>query len=613
MLEQDGSADRRPRAWQPYVLLFAFVAAGCPNPGSQPSGETEGHPCDTQPIQATSGGDYSGPWAWEDPPSDDTGMDRLDVGSRSQVDPTNWQFSSTHGVYYRSPTLGEMNDYGWTVDHLLVIPNNTNFVNKVATAATSATVALPVHDNNQGRPQVGLQFAVINVSRRYSHAAIPHLETRKTSSGPVQHISTRPTLSLYLPTGISWSNIPARVIAVMSSSLGGLELQGATDTERYTLRGPYTAGSDFVLDLQPPVGSKFFIQFTVHDNFFELQRGGEELGLGAMAPLIGIAEPADDLTASTTPQAAQTPIGRCVDDLDNDPDGFADSCDYNCVVHKDFGGHTHNYEVQFEDSKDYALIGDINLCNSLASPEAYFALIAEQANSILNNLEPPPEYAPDPRAPPFRMTMSGCFVWQGATQAQIEACDNNAPNCPAGFNYPLGGTGISPDAIINKAWESLEADIQSKPASEIRPVHMVAIVTDRNLPVSGKSGNWSFTNPGGNGRLVVSENSTNPGGAGGTLAHEIGHTLGLAHDAVLYEDSDVLYGFMRPGFHAPVLDWDANSNILGLSQGDVWKSISSKFHPRSSGFDFVGCNLPADCNTGHPDLTCNAVDVCAPE
>lgn len=584
------------------VVLVGAVGlslAGCNGNGGNASagdpliqcGASSGH-------VATSGGDHGPLW---EPASgdgvDETGAPLLDVGTANDEDPTEWELDEDNAIFYRSPTELEMKQHGWTADHLLVVFAGSGFVEDVIGGQNAARLALPIHDGTQGRPQIGLEVAGIHLARQFSDSSVPYLEAAVQPSGVFLHQVLWPTMSMYLPAGIGWDSIPERIAAVMASSRGGLSIHGGADFERFWVRGPYEDGEIYELEIEPPEGNEFFIQRTVHGPAFSAMALGEDM-MGRLAEPIASTAAVGSLTDGPRHTAAQTRFGQCNDNLDNDPDEDADDCDYNCVVHKDYGGDTHDYELHWEYSKDYTVVGDLKFCIKHPTPETEIDLIAQEASVILNNVQPPPPYDPPVRTPPFRMPVRGCFEWPGANDDDVDACHQDAGNCPVG--YPFGGGPLSAASLYNRSWEGYEALILNADPSGIRPVHIAAVLTGQLIGVNGASPGFIENGVSANGRVVVWDEGNNTGGAGGTLAHEIGHTLGLAHDFAFVDGTP---GFMQDQTSiAPVLAWGAPSDYPGLTQGEVWRDmVPDKLHPRANGFDHTGC-VAADCT--YPGLSC---------
>ena len=430
-----------------------------------------------------------------------------------------------------------MTDYGWTPDHLLVIPED-DFVDDVVNSETTARIRIPIHDFHLSRPQEDLEIADVALTKQWATDEVPYRLIKKPNGGAVTRTTLHPTLTYYLPTSIAIDDVPDRVLAVVSSDRGGLSVFGGTAFEHIHMRGPHTDGAWYDLELGAPGDAPFYVLLTAH--------GGAASALsvedapGGLPQFVALQTrnrgPATELVYEHTPAGAVTRALQCNDDLDNDRDCAADEDDYNCIEHPDFGGHVFDSTAEFEQTKSFALFGDLSFCSKCdgvdddCSPETELMEYALTATSILNSVRPISAYEPAVRVPPFRMVMSGCLAI--FDEVEQDDCDTSM-SCEL-TNYPLIGTGDDYSQRLPQVWELVDFAVSGMATADRHPVHVAGVLTnlvDESEAEPGLAFVWDPDEPENNGAFIARQNNASvPTGAGRTVAHEIGHTLGLDDD-----------------------------------------------------------------------------------
>ena len=615
---------RQVAAWIASACLVGCVSS---DPPSGSGGNTDGV-CQDAPF--TSGGDWGPPF--EADSVDETGEGLVEEDPLVEADdPEEWILHTASGTWYRGPTRREVTNNGWPEATLLLIPP-TSFVGSVTSGAGTATVALPMAKHPR-LEQTDLPFETIALSRMQTHTTLAFSVAQISTSGGVTNTTLHPSLHFYLPSGIDWDDHGDTVVRVFASSRGGIELNGARMRDRtFRLHGPYlaTSAGTYVLDIPPPVGTKIWLMrtgFAPPSAVAMLQQQSPST-VEALPPAPAVAPEGgaalNTLTTPVVPEAAVSFVSQCDDGLDNDKDGFGDQCDYDCVVHPDFGGDDFDYTVEYEQSKNFAVVGDALFCtiNEL-NWETIVADGAMVAAQTLNWLEPPPG---QPRVPPVRFAWGGCFEF--SSLAEAGACHADAEECTNPGAYPFAGVDTDPGpsngnihhGYIGRVWGALDDRAAQMSAADVHPVSMAVAIRNYPAPLSDEVGRAYFPDIsiqnsfGMYGATVVlapdgldgADYETAVDFMGLRMAHELGHTLGLGHDPTPGSFMATAAGGMLP-----VVDWEADSLIPHVEGGYetqeyAWTQYApDKWSPRSSGFGYSGC-IPGgdDCNNGYPGLQC---------
>ena len=520
------------------------------------------------------------------------------TGGGGDSDPDSWVYSSGEDAYYRSPTRAELDEHSWSsVMDILVIPPGTP-LRDLSQGASIVDLSIPVYDRDLGWPQDSVAFRSMVLEAQF--ASSTSLVEQRWEDGCLRRQSHVVPFSRYRTRSANNPELTSLLaVANASSFRDSLAIFGGASDRMFSLRGPYS--QDRVsLDVALPSGkTRFYVLKTSFDPYPAelLAGGGAELkraeGRGAFA-------------ADAVPVVA--PSGQCADGLDNDQDGSADSCDVNCAERTDFNGDLIVHDAVWENAKSVGLFGTISYCTANESAYAMqFVEWGQFAMHLLNNVVPmlgtdSMGYDPAQRPPPVRVAMAGCVV--ADSQADADECDSEFGQCVVegySFGSLYEGNWDPETGVLSRVWQYVEFLVEAGHVVDTRPIQTAVVFADVApsllQPDGGAVGFDMVTSVDIVGSAIVSSLST---AVGPSLAHEVGHTFGLAHDTAPN-------GFMNSGGGwLPVIDWEAQSLLPGLAdtQGFVWHSlVQGKDHPRPPGFRYSGCVNDQDCSFA-PGLVC---------
>lgn len=531
-------------------------------------------------------------------------------------DPTAWQSDSATGLFYRRVTADESRDNGWHERGLLIVfpSGRSSFPAKVTSGASTATlpVVFAVAPGEQATET--LDIVSVYLSRQGSHELTTVVETVVSAAG-VDVTASRPTFWFYANRGFDFEDLPDIAVWGWGDERGGIVMHGATDERIFTLRGPYPAtGGPAVFDIAPPGGSDVYLLESGFGSDAAIQGITRSTGPEATGLADGEAVHVQFGLSSPTPHsiAATQRVGQCADDLDNDPEGNADDCDWECVPHPDYGGLSFDTVHDFEYTKDVAVVGEARLCNRLGPVLGTAVLhdIGSAATEILTKTDVPAQYDLGTRAPPFRLRHVDCFYLASKTDA--DNCDAmGGTACPQG--YPFANAQADFAKYRSKAWDAFDLTAQKAEdeGEAVFPVSLVGVVVWNAISTDWGWGGYDPTNGFSNlGAAVIKFNWTFAGAPedpdylldGQRLAHEFAHCLGLRHDTAWGPGQ--ARGFMQvPPGPAPILN-DDNSGTVFIegedpmnppSNYEIWAEWPwKKDHPRSAGFKYTGCTENPD-------------------
>lgn len=607
------------------LCLVAACGSGTANPEAIDPCDTEGNPL------ATSGGDHGPPWQGIPMTTsvDDTAGEKLDVWNDDMDLPdipapgvSGWEEDPETGVRYRRLTELEIQQNSWQ-GNLLLVALEDSFVSDLSNSVGKVTLSLPLADAHPWSLQEDLPVISVPLTHQSSRDFAGTVQHTITSSGSSIVETGRPFFHSYIQEDLDWGTIDDTAVHLFAQDDGGIVVTGATYGRTFWLEGPKEDFRDLlVIDIEPPLGHQAFLLHTQHGPpLSQLQLSDDDVAahiLQGRASPTSLAPPPQPVRGGGLP-----PVNQCTDGLNNDPDldDQADGCDFACMPHPDFGTDLYPGVVPiWEYGRPFAVVGDAEWC--AFHPTDWDDLLhayGRDAEQLLNWVEAPAMF-PGPRVPPFRL--AGVYCWLFLDINSGTDCHNQGICLNDAADYPFAGvgnnwSGASPSYLEN-VWSATDAwatDATDANTPEIaHPLQNVVVVTSNTDPSepSGTIGltyfqDANYTTVGGAVVLGVWIGGDNgPTVMGRRIAHEFGHTHGLAHDPT---QVDGYSSFMNvSGGQMPLLDDDQGSLVVDFStnpptfykQYEAWTLFAPlKRVPRPPGFSYVGCTeIPDDCPMG---------------
>lgn len=519
-----------------------------------------------------------------------------------------WDYHSGTDTYYRYASETELEVHDWVAGTILM-STNTN-VDALTNGSNSLTLGVPV-----GNPTGGITVEAIAISKAQTRNDAWYLTVEDAVVGPVAH-AFRPDFHLFLPSWVDFEALSRPMgtdvfVWVYGDSHGGVAIRGMTADQEFSILGPTTG---VWLETLPPDDAGVLVATpTFHTTGFD------DILDHWIEVFTAFCDGAD---CDLEPDIPVDP-GNCGDCIDNDQDSDLDTDDLFCKHRSDFGcdgfgDHNHRWE----NSKDFAMMPDIEWCTKMkvnGMPwQAEINMNAMTAAGLINAIPMALEWmhdqeleeaieTPDDLAI-IRHRLSYC-VFADDVEVAFDCIDDDG-ECPS--FYQLGGVthaDDASDAYFQKLWAEFDVATAMLEDEDVtpRPVAMLSSVYSGNLPDPIE------------GALVIGETGTigeiqweKPFLLGSTMieskyfyyttvAHELGHALGLSHTTAIEIGTDEYTGFMGGTSSLSVLGPSVNvaDGYGGSNQWFNWSvRIGDKTIPRPNAFAWTGCDHDNDCPTG---------------
>jgi hypothetical protein len=492
-----------------------------------------------------------------------------------------WIYDHSSHTYHRQITRLEALENGWDEDSLLVI--SPDFSADIDREHPVIEIGIPTF-NGGSHERPDWKVTSLRFFLRGRTSPVLRIDGPGRSGGgstsvryPVYATSRKLSSGTYTISG------EQRLARLVTGPGAHASIRGLAHDGQFHLKGPIRTAFTEVPEPLEVVNEPMYLVTVEH--------------LGPGLHVFDLITPPSEAAEANVVESVED-YEQCTDNLDNDGDGVADSCDFECIPHEDWAGPPGVIPLRnLEATKSFGLFGDLLYCSQNDGWDVDLVAVGMEAAQILNWIDQGTDI--DDFNPPFRVVNIACDSRDSGTAV---ACQS-ASECPEDLSdWPLAGVGNNFSGYLLRGWALADWYVDGNQAI---PMHAAVTVTTQDGVADGGADNLaglSFFI-----RTAVTDEDHQRRGAsvinvnryGGYLniAHEIGHSMGLPHDGGAYMPVEwfTVHGVMNttegsaPFLGPAAAAWWGQNEQIPVTPSQAWLGyVRFKDWPRPSGFSYTG-------------------------
>ncbi|HWB80852.1 MAG TPA: zinc-dependent metalloprotease family protein [Nannocystaceae bacterium] len=519
----------------------------------------------------------------------------IDPQYASWTDPTVWQVDAGSGKRFRRTTAAERAANHWLKGTYLV--EDAAFVDGAALGTSPIFTYLPVS---------GTSLQAVSLTKSSSTSDTSKV-LRRVTTATLDIAVTKPTVNTYLPTGFSTQSphpVNGAWVGAITLSDGEILVYGAFNGQRVRVDGRnpgWTISSVPVPSGQPAI----ITSKVVAVNFLALGSYGVAAfnDCNTLQSSWSCGWLCDTTSVPCGDNGHGINLHECNDSLDNDGDGTIDSGDVECKHHSDYScgvhtGHAHHYES----GESFAIFADGRFCTARqANWFGELTRIGWESEALLA------EATPGGTGGEPRYLAGGCWIFPSVSDAH--ACTMTGTCSSFASTYPYKNAGSSASGFYGAVWSDAGHGAEHGLDGALNQAVALYYGYDGtnqssgdpnvvDIQCAGEDGSGCCGAMSWNTCSMVGGSAASYRSQGGdcnedegihdTVAHEMGHNLGLDH-----EDGSHPYSFMHIGQHG-------QSDLSAANESSLVWGMENAECGRRPGFEWLALNPPPACGASCP-------------